>query len=426
MSQEMTPRVDDLMEFFYHASVAMVQTDLSGKVLLLNPVAAQMLMPMARRGDLLDNLFTTLENAAPELRALLAQALERAGPVIRRHRIVLPSGVRGGSGPLFLDLSMVRLSSGTLMTTIEDVSESVRKERLLQKEEAWINAMFAGASDHAQVLLDTTGRIASWNAGMERLTGFNDARMLGQPYSILFPSDSMTVERMNDRLIETDRNGLSIAESKMARADGSTFWGHSVITRAAQRSDGQGYALLLRDLSEHHETIESLLKAATSDQLTGVANRRALYEAAELEFARHARLPRDISLLLLDIDHFKAINDSYGHPVGDQVIRNLASVMLHSVRSVDTVARLGGEEFAVLLPSTGTDVAVKVAERIRRNVAAQQVASGEGPVSYRVSVGVAQASPEIADIGALIMAADQALYEAKRQGRDRVCVRQAS
>lgn len=425
MTQEMTPRVDDLMEFFYHASIAMVQTDLSGKVLLLNPVAAQMLMPMARRGDLLDNLFTTLDNAAPELRALAAQAPQRAGPIVSRHRIVLPSGVRGRSGPVFLDLSMVRLSSGMLMTTIEDVTESARQARLLQKEEAWINAMFAGASDHAQVLLDATGQIASWNDGMDRLTGFHATRMLGQPYSILFPSDGMTVERMNDRLIETGRNGLSIAETKMARADGSTFWGHSVITRASH-GNGDGYALLLRDLSEHHKTIESLLKAASSDQLTGVGNRRALYEAAELEFARHARLPRDISLLLLDIDHFKSINDSFGHPVGDQVIRNLASVMLQSVRGIDTVARLGGEEFAVLLPSTGTEVAVRVAERIRHNVAAQQVASGEGPVSYRVSVGVAQVSPEIADIGALIMAADQALYEAKRQGRDRVCVRQAS
>lgn len=422
MTHELSPQVDDLMEFFYHASVAMVQTDLSGKVQLMNPIAVQLLMPIARRGDLLDNLFDTLDAAAPELRNLAAQAPERAGPVVSRHRILLPSGVRGHKGPVFLDLSMVRLSAGKLMTTLEDVSEGVRKERLLQKEEAWINAMFAGASDHAQILLDTKGLIASWNAAMQKLTGFSGERMQGQPYSALFPSDGMTEDRMNDRLTETDRNGLSIAEGEMARADGSVFRAHSVITRVTQGGDMDGYVLLLRDLSKHHESIESLLTAATSDQLTGVANRRALYEAAELEFARHARQPRDISLLLLDIDHFKKINDSYGHPVGDQVIRNLASVMLQSVRSIDTVARLGGEEFAVLLPSTGVDVALRVAERIRRNVADQQVASGEGPVTYRVSVGVAQVTPAIADIGALILSADQALYEAKRQGRDRTCV----
>ena len=170
-------------------------------------------------------------------------------------------------------------------------------------------------------------------------------------------------------------------------------------------------------------TTGSLEGTATSDQLTGVANRRALYEAAELEFARYARKPRNISLLILDIDHFKKINDTYGHPVGDKVIRNLAMVMLKSVRSIDVVARFGGEEFAVLLPSTDIDMAHVIGERIRRNVEAELINIGEHQLSYRVSVGVAGVELGISGIEAMIEAADDAMYEAKHQGRNRVCVK---
>ncbi len=420
MNGEMTPRVEDLLEFFYHASVAIVQTDLSGKIMLLNPIAVQLLMPIAQRGDLLNDLFATLDRAAPEIRTMVALAPARAGRVIHRHRIDLLSGTRGRAGLVCLELSMVRLSDNSLITTIEDVSESARRERLLTQEEAWINAMFSGASPHAYVLLDSQGNIASWDAEIEQLTGFEAAQMLDQPYPLLFTADAVTAERVYDRLAEVDRNGLSIAEGPVVRSDGSNLWGHSVITRAVPQAGN--YLLLLRDMSAHRETVESLLKAASSDPLTGVGNRRALMEAAELEFARHARSPRDISLLLLDIDHFKQINDRYGHPAGDQVIRNLANVMMASLRTVDVVSRFGGEEFAALLPSASAEVAVQVAERIRRSVAAQSVDTSEGVIRYRVSIGVASVTPAISDLSGLILAADQALYQAKRQGRDRVCV----
>lgn len=230
----------------------------------------------------------------------------------------------------------------------------------------------------------------------------------------------MTADRMIDRLDEVERVGLSIAEGWMQRVDGAVYWGHSVLTRVLPKL-GDGYSLLIRDINDRRETVESLLKAATSDPLTGVANRRALYEAADIEFARHARKPRDITLLLIDIDHFKQVNDTYGHPVGDEVIRNLASVLLQSVRSIDVVSRIGGEEFAVMLPSTDQAMAVRIAERIRSNVAGQRILAGSAEIEYRVSVGVARVSADMHGIDDLIMAADQALYDAKHQGRDRVC-----
>lgn len=166
--------------------------------------------------------------------------------------------------------------------------------------------------------------------------------------------------------------------------------------------------------------MESLLKAASSDQLTGISNRRAFYEASELELARYAQKPRPISLLMLDIDYFKRVNDTYGHIMGDQVIRSLAAVLQRSVRSIDVVARLGGEEFAILLPSTDLSMAVVISERIRKNVAAEEIAVGNEIITYTVSIGAAMVEAGMTSTDELIAAADELLYAAKQGGRNQV------
>lgn len=423
MIAQAQPNADDLLEFMYHSALGVVQTDLEGAVRMLNPVAIQLLMPLASQGDRLNNLFVTLDGLLPDLREIVTHAQDRFGTVIDRHRIALPNGVRGRNEPVFLALSIFKVAADLLIATLEDVSATVRQEQLLGKQEAWINAMYAGTSRHAHILIDGSGRIAGWSPQMTTLTGFSASEFLGQPYSALFAEDAMTNDLMSDRLDEVDRVGLSLAEGRMRRADGSAYWGHSIITRVPSERDPGGYTLLIRDIDDRRETVESLLKAASSDPLTGVANRRALYEAADIEFARYARKPRDISLLLIDIDHFKQVNDTHGHPVGDEVIRNLASVLVRSVRSIDMVARIGGEEFAVMLPSTDVSMAMRIAERIRANVGAQRITAGSVELDYRVSVGIARVSADMHGIDDLIMAADLALYDAKRQGRDRVCCR---
>lgn len=423
MILEDKPDPEHLMEFMYHAAIGVVHTDISGHTRMLNPVAVQLLMPLAQQRDRLDNLFVTLEPFVSDLPLMVAHAGQRLGMLIDRHRIALPTGLRGRSEPVYLSLSIVKVAADCLVATLEDVSVAVRHERLLGQQEAWVNASHVRTAQHCLVLLDETGTIAGWNPAMQALTGFNEQRMVGHSYGALFAEDAITPDRVRDRLEEVDRSGLSIAEGKMKRADGSVFWGHSVIVRVEPSLGTRGFSLLVRDISGHRETIESLLKAATSDQLTGVANRRALFDAAEVEFARFARKPRAITMLLLDIDHFKQINDTYGHPVGDQVIRNLADVLVRSVRSIDIVARIGGEEFAVLLPSTDLEMATRIAERIRARIASQQVTAGQAILTYQVSVGIAQVTPHMRGIDDLIMAADEALYDAKHQGRNRVSVR---
>jgi diguanylate cyclase (GGDEF)-like protein len=161
--------------------------------------------------------------------------------------------------------------------------------------------------------------------------------------------------------------------------------------------------------------LEQIQQMARTDGLTGVANRAAFDEAIDAELGRAARQREDVSLLMIDIDHFKALNDSHGHQVGDQVLRVVGATLTGVCRDFDTAARYGGEEFALLLPATGRDDAITVAERVRGAIAAMP-----SEVDVTVSVGAATYPADAADAGGLIAAADGALYASKHNGRNRV------
>ena len=168
--------------------------------------------------------------------------------------------------------------------------------------------------------------------------------------------------------------------------------------------------------------IKDLENLATTDGLTRLYNRRTFLQRAESEFERSRRYQRPLSVLMLDVDHFKNVNDSYGHETGDRVLRVLADACRKSLRQQDVVGRYGGEEFVAFLPETSSEIAQEVAERLRESVAALGVASPSGVVKVTVSIGVATAGRSTAAVAQLINAADQAMYEAKQQGRNRVVV----
>jgi diguanylate cyclase (GGDEF)-like protein len=164
--------------------------------------------------------------------------------------------------------------------------------------------------------------------------------------------------------------------------------------------------------------VDRLERQAAEDPLTGLANQRAFYEASGSEFSRAQRSRGDLSIVMLDIDHFKSINDLHGHLYGDQVLLGVADALRSCMRAHDTVARMGGEEFAILLPDTGAGLAYEVAERARAAVANVPVVEG----TLSCSAGVATASGADSVPVDLLALADRALYEAKGQGRDRTVV----
>jgi diguanylate cyclase (GGDEF)-like protein len=171
---------------------------------------------------------------------------------------------------------------------------------------------------------------------------------------------------------------------------------------------------------ENARLLSEIEQLSVIDDLTQVYNRRGLYLFGEKEFERARRLERPLSLLIVDIDHFKSYNDTYGHLIGDQVLAVVARRCQMIVRKIDIFARYGGDEFVIILPEIDEVLAFQIAERIRRAFKETQVATDSGNLALAVCVGVAQTTPATHDLDDLLKAADKALYSAKQAGRDQV------
>jgi diguanylate cyclase (GGDEF)-like protein len=157
------------------------------------------------------------------------------------------------------------------------------------------------------------------------------------------------------------------------------------------------------------------------DELTGIFNRRHFFILAEKEFERAMRYHRPLAVIMLDIDHFKLVNDTYGHQVGDQVLQSVAKICSRLIRKVDFLGRYGGEEFTILLPETKGQHAFNAAERLRKAVASSGVETPQGRVTVTVSVGVSTIEEgKGTSLESLLDLADRALFTAKQDGRNRV------
>lgn len=417
-----------LLQFLYLAPVGIVQTALDGSIAMINPLSAQLLMPLSRNGNL-DNLFDALDQVAPELRNMVNQFPQSHGTVCDSLRVQLSAGIPGKKDARMLSLTVLKLDDSRMMAVISDITQAVRRERQLKQSEAWFSAVLTGITDYALMSLDPSGRVESWNQSIARVTGHSERTVIGRQMSLFHPPGAITSDRVADRLAEADANGWSLDNGWCMRADGSRFWGNTMIAPLSRDDDlpeeERGYALIIRDISDKHEAGDSVLRASACDYLTGIANRRTFFEAAELELERWRRFPRPLSVVAVDADFFKQINDTWGHPAGDEVLRNLAQTLSATVREIDVVARLGGEEFAALLPSTDLEGAFKLAERFRIAVESQRVMVGSQEIRYTVSVGVASMDSQVSGMDQLLKLADSALYAAKKAGRNQVWPRRS-
>jgi len=213
-------------------------------------------------------------------------------------------------------------------------------------------------------------------------------------------------------------------EYRLRNRDGEYRWMiDSGRPRIGPDGNFAGYIGTMVDITERRQIEQELQRQARIDYLTGIANRRYFIDQSELELSRTLRYDKQLSVLMLDIDHFKQVNDTHGHRTGDIVLQKLSLICKDALRDVDVLGRLGGEEFAVLLPETPLERAVEVAERLRDTVARSPIAVESGlPLNITVSIGVATLKGKETNIDMLLNLADGALYRAKEGGRNRVVI----
>ena len=412
-----------LIQFLYMAPIGLAQLLIDGEIVMANPLCAQLLMPLSRDGELA-NLFSVLHAVAPDLAHRVRAFEPLHGKVCDALRLQIDAGVPGRKDPQVLSLSLLKLDHGRLMAVLSDVSLSEKNERQLRQSQAWIHTIVTGITDYALLSLDRQGLVQSWNAGVMNVTGHEADATLGQSYALFYSQDNMSGQRMMERLQEADLSGWNLEEGWMPRANGERYWGSALIAPLHAQGDKPGeeraYSLIMRDISDRREAHEALRRSVSCDHLTGLANRRAFFEAAAQTLQRCARAELQLSVVAFDADHFKLVNDNYGHAAGDAVLRHLAAGLSATFRATDIVARFGGEEFVVLLSGTSIDEAQVIAQRLCQHVAAKPVTVDGVPIRYTVSAGVATMEPGVAGLDELIKRADTAMYLAKANGRNRV------
>lgn len=206
--------------------------------------------------------------------------------------------------------------------------------------------------------------------------------------------------------------GLLMAVNSIGRPEFSPQDEDSLLALAFQASS----ALEKADL------FDAVVRLAATDGLTGLSNHRTFKERLAMELERAARFQREVALLMLDLDHFKAFNDTFGHPEGDALLKTVSNVIVESIRTVDSASRYGGEEFAVILIESSIDNARMVAERIRESIECCDFLVSYVSVNITVSIGVAMFPADAESLEELIDRADRALYHSKRTGRNKVAV----
>ncbi len=277
-------------------------------------------------------------------------------------------------------------------------------------------------------VLDQDDIILYFNRAFARMFGFNDEVRVGQSHKDfarwLF-TNKITVTQIDDFAVWLEKLECMHRQQSYRRTEVELSDGRWLALTAQVYQNGS-LVLVCADITSHKQTELALIAAhreleslALTDELTGLANRRSFLRQIQHEFQRHRRYQGATCLAMLDLDFFKRINDRYGHPAGDAVLRHFGQLLSTSLREQDSCGRLGGEEFAILFCETEPAQALFVLNRMRDRLQNSSCRFDGLDLSYSFSAGLAQLSPAITSIDTWISLSDQALYQAKQAGRNR-------
>lgn len=304
-----------------------------------------------------------------------------------------------------------------------DIHERKQREEAERNQTEFISAVFDAGPECVKVMSPSGDLVMMNRAGLEMLEAENiEAVQRRGMIEFLPPEYRAAYGEELRRALAGERGAI---EFEVVGMKGTRRWLESRVAPLCGK-DGTVLAVIgiSHDVTERRARLRELEYQARTDSLTKLPNRGHFLQMAELEVGRVSRYGGDLSLLLLDIDHFKKINDSHGHKAGDLVLTTVAGTCRGTLREFDVVGRIGGEEFAILLPETGPDRAFEAAQRLRHAVAENVTEIGDGQrLATTVSIGVTSLRDKASTVDLLLERADNALYAAKHAGRNCVMAR---
>ncbi|NKN32718.1 diguanylate cyclase [Marichromatium bheemlicum] len=321
-------------------------------------------------------------------------------------------------GPTAADLERIELVINLASIAIERTQAS----EALRASEERLSLVLRGTED-GWWDWDLTSDRVFYSLRWWEMLGYDEGALEADRYLwrlLIHPEDQARVQEVFDQALASTSSAYSI-EFRLLHRNGHYV---PVLSRGFIQRDPSGRPLRVAgantDLTERKRLEQRLRELANTDDLTGLTNRRHFFTKLQHALDRTRRHHTATAVLMLDLDHFKQINDSYGHGGGDAVLRAFAAVLRAELRSTDCAGRLGGEEFAVLVPDSDLDAAHQFAERLRGHIAALRVEHKETVIEVTVSIGCTQVEADDRDPDSILARADEALYRAKRNGRDRV------
>lgn len=304
-----------------------------------------------------------------------------------------------------------------------DITARRQAEAEIARLSEWNKLLLNSAGDGIYGV-DRQGMCSFVNPAALAILGYSAEELLGKNTHQIFhhhQADGSAYAEERCPVDLTRRDGVRRqVEDAFIRRNGEVFPVHLSVTAMHENGQLVGVEVVFQDITRRKAMEQELKRLATTDPLTGVANRRHFIEQFEMELARIKRSGESAGFLMVDIDHFKNVNDRYGHAIGDTVLQHLAELSRRRLRRIDLFGRLGGEEFGILLPGTDSAKAWQFAEEFRRLVADTPAQSSQGEIPFTISIGVAEFKASDPAPDSILARADAALYRAKDAGRNRV------
>lgn len=306
---------------------------------------------------------------------------------------------------------------------IIDISERIQMEKELREQNKILSIITEYVHD-AIIMLDSEGCITFWNPAAERLLGYSKEEVMGAELHRLVINDEKVYHLYKEGFKKFQQTGKGAVLGKTIELKAKHKKGHEIyveLSLSAVKINNAWHAIgILRDITERKKFEKLIYKQSITDSLTNIYNRRFFMQMLEKEIERTKRNGKSFSLIMFDLDHFKKINDNFGHAMGDVVLKRVAETVKRRIRKTDYFARWGGEEFIILLPETSVNNAVKVAEELREHISSMKL-----PVVGHVTASFGVAGFKEQDtIDSILVRVDDLLYEAKKAGRN--CVKSES